>query len=182
MAPMQFQRGITINMGEIVTDMLNWYLIYIKSNSEDALIKRFSDIGLDVLNPMLKERRFVRGKLQEVISPLFPCYMFVKLDILKDHQLVKYTRGVKRFVGSEKLPAVVPDEIVLSIENRMVEGIITAKPIKFEQGDEVFLKGGPLQGIDAVFEKEFKGTERVSILLKTINIRLVVNSPMIAKR
>lgn len=162
--------------------MVNWYLIYIKPNSEDVLFKRFSDRGLEVLNPKLKERRFIRRKLQEVISPLFPCYIFVKFDLLKDHQLVKYTRGVKRLVGSANMPAVIPDEIVLSIKNRMAEGVINIKPVRFEPGEEVVVKGGPFQGFDAVFEKELKGAERVSILLKTINARLVIDSPMIAKR
>ena len=163
--------------------MIHWYLIYIKSKNEDVLTKRFSDRGLEVLNPKLKERRFIRRKLQEVISPLFPCYIFVKLDLLKDHQLVKYTRGVKRLVGSENMPTVVPDEVILSIKNRMTEGaIITIKPKKFEPGEEVVVKDGPFQGLDAVFEKEIKATERVSILLKSINARLVIDSPMIAKR
>jgi len=162
--------------------MIHWYLIYIKSKNEDALTKRFSDRGLEVLNPKLKERRFIRRKLQEVISPLFPCYIFVKFDLFKDHQLVKYTRGVKRLVGSKNMPAVVPDEVILSIKDRMTEGAITIKPGKFEPGEEVVVKCGPFQGFDAVFEKEIKATERVSILLKSINARLVIDSPMIAKR
>ena len=162
--------------------MVNWYVIYTKPKNEDLLTKRFSDIGLEVLNPKLKERRFIRKKLQEVVSPLFPCYIFVKLDLLKDHQLVKYTRGVKRFIGSENMPVVVPDEIILSIKNRMTEGVIIIKPRKFKIGEEVVVKGGPFEGLDAVFEKELKGAERVSVLLKTINARLAIDSTMIAKR
>lgn len=162
--------------------MVNWYVVYTKPKNEDVLTKRFSDIGLEVLNPKLKERRFIRRKSREVIAPLFPCYIFVKLDLLKDYQLVKYTRGVKRLIGSEKMPIVVPDEIVASIKNRMTEGIIIIKSRKFEVGEEVVIKGGPFQGLDAVFEKELKGAERVSILLKAINARLAIDSTMIAKR
>ena len=62
----------------------------------------------------------------------------------------------------------------------MRDGIITIKP-KFKPGEEVLIKGGPFQGLNAVFEKELKGIERVSILLKTINARLVVDSALLAK-
>lgn len=161
--------------------MVNWYLIYVKPKNEDALTKRFSDIGLEVLNPKLKERRFIRKKLQEVIAPLFSCYIFIKLDLLKDHNLVKYTRGVKRLIGNENRPDVVPEDIIQSIKNRMKEGIIKIAQNKFEHGDEVVIKGGPFQGFDAVFEKQLKDSERVSILLKTINAKLVIENQMIAK-
>ena len=164
----------------LAINMLNWYLVYTKPRCEDKVSNRLNENGFAVLNPKIKERRYIRRKLQDVLSPLFPCYIFVKFDNPQDYQLIKYTRGIKSIVGTESTPAIVPEEVINSINNRMRDGIITIKP-KFKPGEEVLIKGGPFQGLNAVFEKELKGIERVSILLKTINARLVVDSALLSK-
>ena len=161
--------------------VLNWYLLYTKPRCENSVAQRLSDNGFEVLNPKFKERRYIRRKLQEVIAPLFSCYIFIKFDPFKHYHLVKYTRGLKRIVGTGNVPDVVPEEIISSLKNRMEEGIISIKPLKFEPGEEIFIKGGPLQGFYAIFEKELKGVERVSILLKAINARIVIDSVLLGK-
>jgi transcriptional antiterminator RfaH len=161
--------------------MLNWYLIYTKPRNEDNVSKKFIDVGYEILNPKFKNRKYHRRRLQEVISPLFPCYIFIKFDNIKDYHFIKYTRGVRRIVGTEKTPTIVPEEIITSIQRRMEQGIITIKPSKFKSGEEVVIKGGAFQGFEAIFERELKGIERVSILLKAINARVVVDGALLTK-
>src|SRR3990172_3100445 len=147
--------------------MSDWYLIYTKPKNEDSVCCKFANCGFDVFNPKMKERKYIRRKIQQVISPLFPCYIFVKFDLLKDYRLVKYTRGVKRVVGTGDSPIRVPLEVVDSIRVRMEEGVV--------------IKEGPFQGFEAIFEKEMKGAERVSILLKAIDARVIVNGAAISR-
>lgn len=160
--------------------MDNWYIIYTKPKNEDGVSKKFVDKGFDVLNPKYNERKCVRGKLQEVASHFFPCYIFVRFNLLKDYRLVKYTRGVKRVVGGNT-PAAVPDEIIGSIRDRMEDGLVSIRSRGFDEGEEVFIKGGPFEGLNAIFEKEISGSERVSILLKAINARVVVDSAFLER-
>src|SRR3989338_6903718 len=160
--------------------MMNWYLIYTKPRSEDDITKKITNRGLEVFNTKLKERRFIRRKLQDVVSPLFPCYVFARFDNLTDYTLIKYTRGVKKVVGIDNAPTIVSEEIITSIRNRIENGVVAVKP-QFHPGEGVLVKAGPFEGLDAIFEKELKGLERVSILLKTINARLVVDSAILSK-
>jgi len=102
-------------------------------------------------------------------------------DTLNDYRLIKYTRGIKKIVGPEGLPTVVPDEIINSIWEREEQGFITAMPPSFEPGEEVLIKDGPFQDFEAVFQREIKGIERVSILLKAINARLIVDGYTLTK-
>ncbi len=161
--------------------MKNWYLVYTKPRSEDRVAQRFTDAAIEVLNPKLKERRYVRGRLQDVISPLFPCYIFVRFDFQGEYRIVKYTRGVRRIVGTDYAPTVLPQEMIDSIRCRMDGGLVKIIPSRFKTGEEVRIKYGPLEGLDAVFEKELKGIERVSILLKTINAHVIVDSASLAR-
>jgi len=161
--------------------MSDWYLIYTKPKNEDSVCCKFANCGFDVFNPKMKERKYIRRKIQQVISPLFPCYIFVKFDLLKDYRLVKYTRGVKRVVGTGDSPIRVPLEVVDSIRVRMEEGVVIIKALSFKPGEDVVIKEGPFQGFEAIFEKEMKGAERVSILLKAIDARVIVNGAAISR-
>ncbi len=161
--------------------MENWYLIYTKARAEDLVSMKLLDAGLDVMNPKIKQRRYVRRKLTDTISPLFPCYVFVRFDLEYDYRKVRYTRGVRRVVGTGEMPDVVPDAIVESIRQKMKDGPVEIKPSEFEPGDEVYIKGGPMEGFAAVFEREIKGSERVSILLRAVNVRVVTDRAMVEK-
>lgn len=156
--------------------MLKWYLIYTKPKSEDTVTTRLEGCGFEVFNPKLRERKVVRRKLTDVVSPFFPCYIFVRFRIPESHRLIKYTRGVRKIVGSENLPTPVHQDIIDSIKRRMEDGLVKVSPKKFSPGDSVHIKGGPFEGLEAVFIREMHGLERVSLLLKAINARVVVDS------
>lgn len=161
--------------------MLNWNIIYTKPKNEDVVSCKLSNAGLKVLNPKLKERKYYRRKIQDIVSPLFPCYIFVEFDYPNDYHLIKYTRGVRRIIDSGNMPAVVPEEIITVIQDRMREGVITLRQPQFHAGEEVTIIAGPFHGFSAIFEREMKGPERVSILLNTINARMIVDSTILAR-
>ncbi len=162
--------------------MVNWYLVYTKPKNEDIVSQKFVEAGFQVLNPKLKERKVYRRKLQDIISPLFPCYIFVRFDGSNDYRLVKYTRGVKSIVGTVSEPSIVPDEIIESISARIKDSVVTLKPEELVKGEEVIISSGPLEGLSAIFERELKGTERVSILLMAINAKVSVDRALIQKK
>lgn len=164
-----------------MTEGRKWYLVYTKPRNEDALERKFLDAGLEVLNPKVKERKYVRRRVTEAVSPLFPCYVFVKFDVFRNYRLVKYSRGVKKLVGFENCPTPVSDAIISSIEGRTEGGFVAVRKDMFRAGDTVQIKAGPLSGFDAIFENEVKDTERVSILLKTVNARVVVDQALLSK-
>ena len=161
--------------------MINWFLIYTKPGCEDSVSSKFVENGFEVLNPKIEERRYIRRKLQDVVSPLFPCYMFVQFETPKHYRLIKYTRGVKSIVGAGDIPSVVSERIIDQIRARMEGGVIHIQPDRFTPGEEVSIKAGPFEGLDAVFEKELKGSERVSILLRTVNARVVVDASILKR-
>lgn len=145
------------------------------------LEKKFTDVGIEVFNPKLMERKYYRRRLTDVVSPLFPCYLFVRIDLTRHFRLVKYTRGVRRFVGTENVPTVVPEETVRCIRDRAVDGLITVTAPSFEPGDKVHIKSGPFEGLDAVFEKKLKANDRVSILLTAVNAKVVIDGAALSR-
>lgn len=159
--------------------MENWFLIYTKPKCEDTVESKLEGAGFTVLNPKVKERKYSRGKVVEVVSPLFPSYVFAKFDKFRDYHLIRYTRGVKWVLRSEEGPSEIPDKVVNAIIERTENGVVTIRS-SYTQGQTVIIKGGPFEGFTAVFEKEMSGMERVCLLLKAINVRLVIDRSMIS--
>ena len=159
-----------------------WYLIYTKPKNEDILEYKFKNIGLDVLNPKIKKIKKIRNQKKEILQPLFPCYIFIKADLKEHFNLIRFTRGVIRFIGGD-IPTVVPDEIIESIISRMEDGVVKVGTAEFKKGDTVLIKDGPLKDFIGVFDEEIDAKERVSIILRTLSyqVRISVEKDMIEK-
>jgi transcriptional antiterminator RfaH len=158
-----------------------WYAIYTKPGKEDTVAFRLQGIGIEVLNPKLKIKKYKRQKLVEVIEPFFPCYLFANFDKEKYSHLITYTRGVRYIVGKLN-PIVVYDEIINMIKEGMEEGnIVVIKPHRFEKGDRVLIKEGPFKDFYGIFEKEIKGPDRVMILLDAIHYRIELDNYLLTK-
>jgi len=60
-----------------------------KPRSEDLVASRLQDIGIEILNPKLKSKKYQGNKIGEVIEPLFPCYLFANFEKEKYSHLLK---------------------------------------------------------------------------------------------
>ncbi|MDP2279507.1 MAG: transcription termination/antitermination NusG family protein [Nitrospirota bacterium] len=161
---------------------MQWYAVYTKPKREDAVAGSLENAGIEVFNPRLKQKKYMQGAYRNKISPLFPCYVFVKFEPETTSHMIKYTRGVKRVVGGD-LPWPVSDEIIDVIRNQEEDGVITIKPPQFKYGDSVAINDGPLSGLRGIFEKELNGQERVVLLLSSIEYqaRAVVDKAFLTK-
>jgi len=155
---------------------MQWYAVYTKPKREDAVAGSLENAGIEVFNPRLKQKKYMQGAYRNKISPLFPCYVFVKFEPETTAHMIKYTRGVKRVVGGD-FPWPVSDEVIDLIRNQEEDGIIAIKPPDLKYGDSVAINDGPLSGLRGIFEKELSGQERVVLLLSAVEYqaRVVVD-------
>ncbi len=150
---------------------MNWYTIYTKAGKERFITERLSGLAdIEVLNPIIKVKKFLRGRLTITDEELFPSYIFAKLDVDKYYRMIKYTRGVRRLLGSPGgSPYVLEEDIITKIKERIVDGYVRLDPPDLRKGDKVYIKEGPLKGFMGVFLEEAKPSERVTILLNTLS-------------
>lgn len=151
----------------------SWYLLYTKHRKEDAVTESLRRVNMLVYNPKLIKRQGARGEKKEQVSPLFPCYVFAKFGIPRDLRMIRYTRGVRRIVGFDGMPAPVPEGLVTVIQSREQEGFVEMMP-SFEDGDKVVIKEGPFKDFIGVFQNELNDRERVVVLLSTLAAKRVV--------
>ena len=118
------------------------------------------------------------------VAPLFPCYLFARMDLQTKYFEVKYLAGVSGLVSAGSDPLVVPDLIVTEIRARGVDDVVELREVPFDSGQSVRVVEGPFRGFDAIFERYLSGAERVAILLNTIeNVgpRIVLPASALAK-
>ncbi len=146
--------------------MKRWYLIRTKPRKETVAEENLHRQGWEIYLPRIQQRRRRRGRWSEVIEPLFPCYLFVRLHFGFDNiSPIRYTTGVQNFVRFSEKPAVVPDEIIESLRRTedCNKGLRYLNNLPFKPGDNVLIDTGPLAGLQAIFLAE-KGQDRVVIL------------------
>ena len=142
--------------------MENWYVINTKPKKEFHVEKLFTEGGIKIYNP--------KYLYENKIKPFFSGYEFIYFDFPAQYQLVKYTRGVKRVVGSRELPTPILEEVILEIKSREVNGLIEIDKYgeEPEVGDEIEVMEGPLKGLRGIFKKQLTAKERVLILLNYV--------------
>ncbi|HUU36849.1 MAG TPA: transcription termination/antitermination NusG family protein [Candidatus Desulfaltia sp.] len=143
--------------------MANWYVINTKPKKEFQVGKLFAEGGFTYYYPIYK--------LENRVRPFFPGYGFLVFDFPSQYQMVKYTRGVKRVVGSREGPIPIPDEVIQGLKAREVGGLIELEKHGIEPrvGDEIEVAEGALKGLRGVFQRELGDKERVMILLSYVS-------------
>jgi transcriptional antiterminator RfaH len=159
-----------------------WYVVYTKPRKEDLVSNLLIQASLECFAPKLKTYRFVNSHREEVLKPLFPSYIFASFSYPDEYDLVRWTWGVNRVVGTTEGPIPVPHSVVDFIRENSNKGIVEIKERPFQKGDLVQVLHGPFKGIIAVFERELRDRERSMILLDAVyNARVEIKTYYLAR-
>jgi transcriptional antiterminator RfaH len=155
---------------------MQWYVVSTKPYQENHAALNLESVGVMTFCPKIKQKKTLQGREHAVIAPLFPGYLFAKFDVQSQHRAVTYARGVRKLVSFGSAPATVDDLVVDSIKARLNDGCLVLPEPLFEHGQVVRIQSGPLQGLEAVFERQMSDQQRAVLLLKALayQVRLVV--------
>ncbi len=100
----------------------SWYLILTKPRREHEAREHLERQGYTTYLPMLMESKKRNGRLRDILSPLFPRYIFIQLTAgLDDWSPIRSTLGVSSLVCFGSSPARIPDILVAGIQIREAE-------------------------------------------------------------
>jgi transcription antitermination factor NusG len=108
------------------------------------------------------------------VVPLFPNYLFVRINIAMEYHLIVWTPGVKRIVSFSDEPIPIDDSVVRFLQLQASDnGIIRARS-KLKRGEEVEISGGPFDGLIGIIQSPPDNRGRVKILLKLLSRQVSV--------
>jgi transcriptional antiterminator RfaH len=148
--------------------LMHWYAIHTKPRQEAMARTSLEREGVETFFPKLRRRRTIRRVRKWVTGPLFPGYIFARFDVVKSGRLVKYATGVIKIVSFGGKPAIVEDAIVTAIVQHSDDDVLTVEAPKFQPGDRVEIRKGPLRGLQGIFERQMSDRDRVLVLLDTL--------------
>jgi transcriptional antiterminator RfaH len=154
----------------------SWYVIYSKPAREAYAYGQLARKGLEVFFPRLE----LPGRVpaHRVLVPLFPNYLFARLQLPDEYYAVIWCPGVSRLVSFNGFPVPVDDEIVEFLRQQATaDGVLTAQST-LTVGTPVLVTSGPLAGLSGILKDPPDAKGRIRILMKLLNRDTQVMVPL----
>lgn len=155
-------------------DPERWFALRVKSRCERVVATIARNKGFEEFLPIYQSRRHWSDRLKEVELPLFPGYVFCRLDPL--HRLPLLTiPGVLHFVGIGKNPVAIEDTEVAAIRTAVQSGLTTEPWCFLETGQRVRLEDGPLAGLEGILvdaSKQQRVVVSVNLLKRSVAVAI----------
>jgi len=151
-----------------------WFAIRVKSRCEKVVARMAHNKGFEEFLPLYQSRRRWSDREKSLELPLFPGYLFCRLD--PQHRLPLLTiPGVLHFVGVGKAPTPIDDVEVAAIQKAIQSGLV-AEPWPFlEIGQRVRLEDGPLAGLEGILAetpKQHRIVVSVTLLRRSVAVSI----------
>jgi transcription antitermination factor NusG len=151
-----------------------WFALQVRGRRELAVAEYLRGQGYEWFLPLYKCQKVWSDRIKEVESPLFPGYLFCRLDPQFRLPILK-TPGVIQIVGSNRQPTPVDEREIAAIQTLITTGARNQPWPFLEVGDKVRIESGPLSGLEGLLV-EFRGSHRlvisVTLLQRSVAVEL----------
>lgn len=167
-----------------IIDADPWFVVRTQVNAEAKVARNLLRQGFEIYLPRYLKCRSHARKIDKVVTPLFPRYMFVRIDLATQRwRSIQSTFGVAGLVLNGPKPAPVPPQVLQSLREREDESgyVKLDKRPKFAPGDKARLIAGAFAENLALFEG-MADRDRVVILLDMLGrkVRVSIEAELVA--
>jgi transcriptional antiterminator RfaH len=144
-----------------------WYLVLTKPRHEDIAQTHLQRQGFHIYLPLLQQHKHRRNIYQVVTEPLFPRYLFIKLNSdVDDWSKIRSTRGCISLVRFGQLPARIPDGLIEKLQHEESARLLDQSSCTpdFKPGDRVQIMDGMLMNYEGIVEMK-NSQQRITLLL-----------------
>jgi transcription antitermination factor NusG len=125
---------------------LHWCVVYTRPNSERKTLDKITKMGVEAYLPLHKVVRQWNDRVKKMEVPLFPNYVFVRVDEAIRVALFSI-KEIVNYVSIEKRPVVVREKEISLIKKVLsVEVDVTVEDY-FLDGMEVMIESGRFAGL-----------------------------------
>jgi len=153
---------------------VKWYVIQTKPKDEYRVETHLLNQEIEIFLPLLETHQYCSGKMVQRIKPLFPNYLFARLDLKLHYYKVKWTRGVSKILGTGDGPIPISGEVVQRIREKVGKDNLVKLEEEWKEGDIVQITSGPFKELMGIFQKKMSDNGRVRILLSLIGVDIPV--------
>lgn len=162
--------------------MINWFVAHTLPLKETIAQQHLLEQGFEVYLPRFKKIRRHARKVEEVLSPLFPRYIFIGMDMeIAKWRSVNGTRGISYLLTNDDHPTCVPSYVLQNLKaHEIADGIVPVNSlIALTKGDKVRVLAGAFQDQEATFQR-LDDRQRVQLLLSFMGREMKLSLPTYA--
>jgi len=148
-------------------DAARWYAVHTKPRKEQQVRISLESRGIETYLPALRvvcNRRSQRVRYE----PFFARYLFAHLNLLRvPLSSVNWSPGVDRVVSFGGQPAVVRDELIQWLKDRLAQSETSEyhKGLPLRPNDRLRVTTGPLKGMEAIFDRRLSAEDRARVFI-----------------
>lgn len=149
-----------------------WFVVFTSPRHEKRVEQHFAARNIEAFLPTYKVKHRWKNRItREVVLPLFPNYIFVKIDRSQRVQVLEVS-GVILIVGAGAGPVAVPDHHIDALKAGVAAGTIEPHPY-LTVGKRVRIKAGPMAGVEGVLS-EIRGHYKFVLSIELIHQSVAV--------
>jgi len=151
-----------------------WFAIMARTGREKSSTLLLENAGYECLLPVSKYTRHWSDRKKEVEVPLFPGYLFCRMDPC-NRLPVLMTPGVIQIVGAGKTLIPVEEEEIVAIQRVVRNGLATMPWPYLQVGQVARIEEGPLRGMTGIIVRIKSGMKlvlSVSLLQRSVAVEI----------
>ncbi len=152
----------------------HWYAAYTCANHEKHVAAQLDAMTIEHFLPLYRSVRRWKDRRVSLDLPLFPGYVFVRVAIINQLQVLQVP-SVVHLVGFGGYPLALPDDEMATLRTGLAQQL-RAEPHPFlTAGRRVRIRSGPLAGLEGIFLRR-KGGHRVVVSIEMIQRSISVDA------
>jgi transcriptional antiterminator RfaH len=159
--------------------MKQWYTLHTKPNAERQVATTLQQRQIESYLPVMMFGRTHNLRKEE---PLFPCYLFARVNLeTTAASQWHWIPGLRRILAFSGEPVALPEAVINLIRHQIDELNASGGLVRqlFEPGESVRITDGPMRGMVAIFDGPATPAQRVQVLLDFLGhasrVRIDVN-------
>ena len=156
------------------TSQFPWFALQVRAKHELTVANLLRGKGYAPFAPLYQRRRQWSDRTKVVETPLFPGYLFCRLN-LQDRLPVLKTPGVTRIVGYGRVPEELEETEINALQAMVASGRPSQPWPYLQAGDRVQIESGALRGLQGIL-LEVRGMHRlvlsVTLLQRSVAVQI----------
>jgi transcription antitermination factor NusG len=152
-----------------------WYALRVRSKFETVASTILRGKGYEEFLPVYPSNRRWSDRVKLLDLPLFPGYLFCRLEINGRLLPILTTPGVISIVSAGKTPVPVAEDQITAVKAIIRSGL-SAQPYPFVSvGTRVFIERGPLTGVEGIvtsMEKKYRLVVSLPLLQRSVAVEI----------
>lgn len=155
-----------------------WFVMYTKPRHEKAIVKQLDDLSIDNYLPIIKKLRIWSDRKKYIESPLFPSYVFVRLNDVKSYFKSLEVTGVLHYVRTGKHIASVKDSVInhLKLITSQAQQDIEVSSEFIYPGSMLYIKEGPFVGFECEVIQH-KDKQKIIVRIELLQRNILIDMP-----